>query len=69
MRAGVELQDIGTMRLRGSVAGTTARLQPADLALTWRAASLADTLRLITQNDYGLRGELAVDLNARIAPP
>jgi AsmA-like protein len=68
MRAGVELQDIGTMRLRGSVAGTTARLQPADLALTWRAASLADTLRLITQNDYGLRGELAVDLSARIAP-
>jgi AsmA-like C-terminal region len=69
MRAGVELQDIGTLRLRGSIAGTTARLQPADLNLTWRAASLADTLRLVRQNDYGMRGQLAVDLNARIAPP
>ena len=68
MRVGVELQDIGTLRVRGSIAGTTARLQPADLNLTWRAASLADTLRLVRQNDYGLRGQLAVDLNARIAP-
>jgi hypothetical protein len=69
MRAGVELQDIGTLRLRGSVAGTTARLQPAELNLTWRAASLADTLRLVRQDDYGMRGLLTVDLNARIAPP
>ncbi len=68
MRAGVELQDIGTLRLRGSIAGTTARLQPADLNLTWRAASLADTLRLVRQNDYGMRGLIAVDLNARVAP-
>ncbi len=68
MRAGVELQDIGTLRLRGSIAGTTARLQPADLSLTWRAASLADALRLVRQNDYGMRGQLAVDLHARIAP-
>ncbi len=68
MRAGVGLQDIGTLRLRGSIAGTTARLQPAELNLTWRAASLADTLRLIRQDDYGMRGQLAVDLNARIAP-
>ena len=68
MRAGVELQDIGTLRLRGSIAGTSARLQPAELNLTWRAASLADTLRLVRQNDYGMRGLLAVDLNARIAP-
>jgi AsmA-like protein len=68
MRAGVELQDIGTLRLRGSIAGTTARLQPAELDLTWRAASLADTLRFVRQDDYGMRGQLAVDLNARIAP-
>ena len=69
MRAGVELQDIGTLRLRGSIAGTTARLQPAELNLTWRAASLADTLRLVREDDYGMRGQLAVDLTARIAPP
>jgi hypothetical protein len=68
MRAGVELQDIGTLGLRGSIAGTTARLQPAELNLTWRAASLADALRLIRQNDYGMRGQLDVGLDARIAP-
>jgi hypothetical protein len=68
MRAGVELQDIGTLRVRGSIAGTTARLQPAQLNLTWRAASLADTLRFVRQNDYGMRGLLAVDLDARIDP-
>ena len=67
MRVGVGLQDIGTLRVLGSIAGTTARLQPAELNLTWRAASLADTLRLVGQNDYGMRGQLAVDLNARIA--
>ncbi len=69
MRAGVGLQDIGTVRVRGSIAGTTARLQPADLNLTWRSASVADALRLVREDDYGMRGQLAVDLNARIAPP
>jgi hypothetical protein len=69
MRAGVALQDIGTVRVRGSIAGTTARLQPADLNFAWRAASVADALRLIRQDDYGMRGLLSVDLNARIAPP
>ena len=68
MRAGVELQDIGTLRLRGSIAGTSARLQPAELTLNWRAASVADALRLVRENDYGMRGQLAVDVNARIAP-
>jgi hypothetical protein len=68
MRAGVELQDIGMLRLRGSIAGTTARLQPAELALSWRAASVADTLRLIRQDDFGMRGQLDMDLSARIAP-
>ncbi|HEX4642425.1 MAG TPA: hypothetical protein VH161_03120, partial [Candidatus Acidoferrales bacterium] len=68
MRAGVTLQDIGTVRVRGSIAGTTARLQPADLNFSWRAASVADALRLVRQDDYGMRGLLSVDLNARIAP-
>ena len=66
MRAGVALQDIGTVRVRGSIAGTTARLQPADLHFGWRAASVADALRLVRQNDYGMRGILSVDLDARI---
>jgi hypothetical protein len=69
MRAGVALQDIGTLLVRGSIAGTTARLQPADLNFSWRAASVADALRLVWQDDYGMRGLLSVDLNAHIAPP
>ncbi|HVA94661.1 MAG TPA: AsmA family protein, partial [Candidatus Dormibacteraeota bacterium] len=69
MRAGVELQDIGLLRLRGTIAGTSARLQPAELNLTWRAASLADALRLAREKDYGMRGQLTLDLNARVAPP
>jgi hypothetical protein len=68
MRAGVALQDIGTVRVRGSIAGTSARLQPADLNFSWRAASVADALRLVRQDDYGMRGSLSVDLNARVAP-
>jgi len=69
MRAGVELQDIGTVRLRGTIAGTSARLQPADLNLSWRAASLADALRLVHEQDYGMRGLFDVDVTARVAPP
>ncbi len=69
MRAGVELQDIGALRVRGTIAGTSARLQPAELNVNWRAASLADTLRLARQNDYGMRGVFSVDLTARVAPP
>jgi hypothetical protein len=69
MRAGVELQQIGTIRLRGNIAGTSARLQPADLSLNWRDVSLADALRLAHESDSGVRGKLALDLTARIAPP
>ncbi len=68
LRAGVELQDSGIFGLHGSIAGTNARLQPAELNLTWRAASLADALRLFRQNDYGMRGQLAVDVDAHVAP-
>ena len=69
MRAGVELQDIGTLRVRGNIGGTSARLQPAELTLLWHNVSLADALRLSRQSDYGVRGELALDISARVAPP
>ena len=68
MRAGVELQDIGTLHLRGTIAGTSARLQPAELSLSWREASLADALRLARQVDFGMRGQLSMDLNAKVGP-
>jgi hypothetical protein len=68
MRAGVELQEIGTLRLRGYVAGTSARLQPAELSLTWSNVSLADALRLSRESDFGVRGQLSMDVSARVAP-
>jgi len=68
MRAGVELQEIGTLRLRGYVAGTSARLQPAELNLTWSNVSLADALRFSRESDFGVRGGLSLDVSARIAP-
>ncbi len=69
MRAGVALQQIGTLRLRGTIAGTSARLQPADLSLSWRDVSLADVLRLARESDFGVRGKVALDLTAKVAPP
>src|SRR5207245_982087 len=58
MRAAVVLQRPGTLRLRGTIGGTSARLQPADLRLSWEGASLADAARLARGTDYGLRGLL-----------
>lgn len=69
MRATVGLQEAGTLRLRGRIAGTSARLQPADLSLSWQDVSLADALRLARGQDYGVRGRLAVELTARILAP
>lgn len=67
-RAAVILQRSGTLRLRGTIGGTSARLQPADLRLTWEGASLADAARLARGTDYGLRGLLDADFAARINP-
>ena len=64
MRSGAVLQEAGTLRVRGSIAGTSARLQPADLYLTWEDASLADVLRLARGKDYGVRGRLALEVTA-----
>ncbi len=69
IRAAVMLQEAGTLRLRGRIAGTSARLQPADLELTWQEASLADALRLARGKDYGVRGRLTVQLAARSETP
>src|SRR5579863_2598175 len=45
-RATVHLQQSGIISVAGIVAGTSARLHPADLTLNWSDASLADALRL-----------------------
>ncbi len=68
-RAAVALQEAGTLSVRGRIAGTSARLQPADLVFTWQGASLADALRLASGYDQGVRGRFAVEWTARSEPP
>jgi len=60
-RSGVALQSTGIIQVRGDVAGTSARLQPAQIRLHWDKVPLADLFRLVTGNDPGVRGELALD--------
>jgi hypothetical protein len=64
LRAAVTLQDAGTLRLAGEVGGTSTRLRPARLNLSWRDASLSDVLRLVTGSDYGVRGRQSLELSA-----
>src|SRR5215467_13092531 len=55
-RSGVALQSTGIIRVRGDLAGTSARLQPAQITLHWSEGSLADVFRLLHGQDYGVRG-------------
>lgn len=64
-RSGVPLQSAGTIRVHGDVAGTSARLQPAQINLHWDEASLADVCRLFRGQDYGVRGLFALDATAK----
>jgi AsmA family len=65
-RSGVALQSAGTLQVVGDVAGTSARLQPAQIRLHWGKVSLADLFRMVTGYDSGVRGELALDGNASV---
>jgi hypothetical protein len=65
-RSGVALQSTGTLQMVGDVAGTSARLQPAELHVHWEKVSLADLFRLVTGNDSGVRGEFALDGDASV---
>jgi AsmA-like protein len=64
-RSGVLLQAAGTIRVIGDLAGTSTRLQPAQITLHWSEASLADVFRLFRGQDYGLRGIFALDASAQ----
>jgi uncharacterized protein involved in outer membrane biogenesis len=68
-RSGVALQSAGVLYVRGDVAGTSARLQPAQFAVHWTRVSLADLLRLVRGQDYGVRGSFALDAMAQSAAP
>ena len=60
-RSGVALQSAGTILVRGDLAGTSAHLQPAQISIHWGNASLADLLRLLRGQDYGIRGTFSLD--------
>ena len=64
-RSGVTLQSTGTLMVRGDVAGTSARLQPAQIHVNWSKVSLADLLRLLRGQDYGVRCVFALDVTAK----
>jgi hypothetical protein len=64
-RSGVTLQSTGTLIVRGDVAGTSTRLQPAEVHVHWGKVSLADLLRLLRGQDYGVRGVFALDGTAK----
>src|SRR5690349_17355373 len=64
-RSGVLLQSTGTVRVRGDLAGTSARLQPAQITLQWSEGSLADVFRLLHGQDYGVRGFFTLDATAK----
>jgi hypothetical protein len=68
LRATVHLQDTGIVRVTGYIAGTSARLHPAELDVTWNDASIADVLRLAMGRDPGVRGSFQMELTARTAP-
>ncbi len=64
-RSGTPLQAAGTLFVQGDLAGTSSRLQPAEIRMHWGEASLADLMRLVRGQDFGLRGEATVDAVAR----
>jgi hypothetical protein len=64
-RAAVVLQQAGTLHVDGQLGGTSSRLRPADLHITWQDAALADAFRLGTGTDHGVRGAFAMALDAR----
>jgi hypothetical protein len=68
-RSGVTLQSAGLLQVRGDVAGTSTRLRPALIHVHWEKASLADLSRLMTGNDFGLRGIFSMDADASTGQP
>jgi AsmA-like C-terminal region len=64
-RAAVVVQQAGTLHVSGHIGGTSSRLRPAALDVSWPDASLPDLLRLVLGDDYGIRGDADLTLSAR----
>jgi len=64
-RAAVIVQQAGTLHVSGHMGGTSSRLRPGELDVSWSDASVPDVLRLARSHDYGIRGILTLIMNAR----
>jgi AsmA-like C-terminal region len=64
-RAAVVTQQAGTIHFSGDFGGTSSRLRPALFDVNWADASISDVLRLATGNDDGIRGGIALAIDAR----
>jgi hypothetical protein len=64
-RAAVVTQQAGTIHFSGDFGGTSSRLRPALFDVNWSDASISDVLRLATGNDDGIRGAVALAIDAR----
>lgn len=64
-RAAVIVQQAGLLHLAGHLGGMSSRLRPAALDFSWQGASISDVLRLTRNSDYGVRGTLALAINAQ----
>lgn len=67
-RSGVQLQSAGVVTVVGDIAGTSARLRPAEISVHWDRGSLADLFRMVSGADLGVRGEFALDATAKSGP-
>ncbi len=63
-RGAAIVQQAGTLHLTGHLGGTSSRLRPAILQLSWTDASIPDVLRLVRNNDYGIRGFVSMAVEA-----
>jgi uncharacterized protein involved in outer membrane biogenesis len=64
-RSAVIVQQAGVFHVSGQMGGTSSRLRPAELNVSWSDASVPDVLRLARSSDYGIRGMLTLVMNAR----
>lgn len=67
-RAAVIMQQPGVIKVTGHIGGTSSRLRPAALDISWTDASISDLFRLARGDDYGIRGDVAVSVSAHTEP-
>ncbi len=67
-RAAVLTQQPGVIRVTGHIGGTSSRLRPAALRISWADASIADFFRLARGDDLGIRGDIAISVRAHTQP-